>query len=70
MAAAAAAAAVVRGALYTICRNGRVDQDAERSVGASYHSFSSGLLPSLGARSISHLHLRKYVLSPYDFRYR
>ncbi|KAL5198081.1 hypothetical protein ABZP36_001593 [Zizania latifolia] len=33
-------------------------------------SFSSGILPSLGARSDRHVRLRRFIVSPYDRRYR
>ncbi|KAG8081456.1 hypothetical protein GUJ93_ZPchr0007g3664 [Zizania palustris] len=33
-------------------------------------SFSSGILPSLGARSDRHVPLRRFIVSPYDRRYR
>lgn len=52
------------------CVKHRKFHDADHSVDASLHSFSSGLLPSLGARSNSYLRLPKYVISPYDPRYR
>uniref|UniRef100_A0A0E0LHQ2 Potassium channel n=1 Tax=Oryza punctata TaxID=4537 RepID=A0A0E0LHQ2_ORYPU len=33
-------------------------------------SFSSGVLPSLGARSDRHVRLRRFIVSPYDRRYK
>lgn len=62
--------AFVKGCLQALSGKSKRYQEAEHSLDVSYHSFSSGLLPSLGARSNSHLHLRKHIISPYDPRYR
>ncbi|XP_052211408.1 potassium channel AKT1-like isoform X2 [Diospyros lotus] len=44
----------------------RISRD-ERS---SYNSFSSGILPSLGAHSNRKMKLRPFIISPFDNRYR
>ena len=44
----------------------RISMD-ERS---SYSSLSSGILPSLGARSNRKTKLRPFIISPFDARYR
>lgn len=36
----------------------------------SHYSLSTGILPSLGARSNRRVKLRSFILSPYDRRYR
>ncbi|CAH2042189.1 unnamed protein product, partial [Thlaspi arvense] len=36
----------------------------------SHYSFSTGILPSLGARSNRNIKLRNFIISPYDRRYR
>ncbi|MCO5565167.1 hypothetical protein L7F22_018840 [Adiantum nelumboides] len=60
----------VEAGLRAFCGKTKQYQDAEHSMDVSYHSFSSGFLPSLGAQSNSHLRLGKYVIAPYDWRYR
>eukprot|EP01018_Ginkgo_biloba_P026192 Gb_31891 [translate_table: standard] len=45
-------------------------RDEQMSAEGSFYSFSSGLLPSLGARSHRRVKLRKHIISPYDPRYR
>ncbi|KAI5072260.1 hypothetical protein GOP47_0012946 [Adiantum capillus-veneris] len=62
--------AFVEAGLHALCGKTKQYQDAEHSMDVSYHSFSSGLLPSLGAQSNSHLRLGKYIITPYDWRYR
>ncbi|KAH7420816.1 hypothetical protein KP509_13G024300 [Ceratopteris richardii] len=63
--------ASMESALHALCGRSRVYQDAEHSMDLSYHSFSSVMLPALGARSYpSQLQLRKYIITPYDWRYR
>ncbi|KAH7652133.1 Potassium channel voltage-dependent EAG/ELK/ERG protein [Dioscorea alata] len=44
--------------------------EAELSRDGSHYSLSSGMLPSLGARSNRRVKLRRFILSPYDRRYR
>lgn len=36
----------------------------------SHYSLSTGILPSLGARSNRRVRLRSFIISPYDRRYR
>lgn len=36
----------------------------------SHYSLSTGILPSLGARSNRRVKLRSFIISPYDRRYR
>lgn len=36
----------------------------------SHYSLSTGVLPSLGARSHRRVRLRRFIISPYDRRYR
>ncbi|KAH7300928.1 hypothetical protein KP509_23G003900 [Ceratopteris richardii] len=50
--------------------NNLQSQDAEHSLDDSYRTFSSALLPALGARSLNHLNLHRHIISPYDHRYR
>eukprot|EP01018_Ginkgo_biloba_P022521 Gb_14908 [translate_table: standard] len=45
-------------------------KDEHISADGSHYSFSSGMLPSLGARSNRRVKLRKSIISPYDSRYR
>ena len=44
--------------------------ETELSRDGSHYSLSSGILPSLGARSNRRVKLRKFIVSPYDHRYR
>jgi hypothetical protein len=44
--------------------------ERELSRDGSHYSISSGILPSLGARSNRRVKLRPFVVSPYDRRYR
>ncbi|WOL00363.1 hypothetical protein Cni_G09076 [Canna indica] len=44
--------------------------ERELSRDGSHFSLSSGILPSLGARSNRKLKLRRFIISPYDRRYR
>ncbi|KAL6614834.1 hypothetical protein ACP70R_037104 [Stipagrostis hirtigluma subsp. patula] len=44
--------------------------ERELSRDGSHHSISSGILPSLGARSNRRVKLRRCIVSPYDRRYR
>ncbi|KAJ0971256.1 hypothetical protein J5N97_019215 [Dioscorea zingiberensis] len=46
------------------------DLETELSRDGSHYSLSSGLLPSLGAKSNRRIKLRKSIVSPYDRRYR
>ncbi|KAK4791659.1 hypothetical protein SAY86_032072 [Trapa natans] len=42
----------------------------ELSRDGSHYSLATGILPSLGARSHQRVHLRRFIISPYDHRYR
>ncbi|GJM93728.1 hypothetical protein PR202_ga10311 [Eleusine coracana subsp. coracana] len=44
--------------------------ERELSRDGSHYSISSGILPSLGARSNRRVKLRPFIISPYDRRYR
>ncbi|CAO2204181.1 unnamed protein product [Urochloa humidicola] len=44
--------------------------ERELSRDGSHYSISSGILPSLGARSTRRVKLRRFIVSPYDRRYR
>ncbi|KAJ0985653.1 hypothetical protein J5N97_004009 [Dioscorea zingiberensis] len=44
--------------------------DAELSLDGSHYSLSGDMLPSLGARSNRRVKLRRFIVSPYDRRYR
>ncbi|KAJ8485998.1 hypothetical protein OPV22_018483 [Ensete ventricosum] len=46
------------------------DMEIELSREASLSSLSSGILPSLGARSTRRSKLRSFIISPYDRRYK
>ncbi|KAM0934958.1 putative cyclic nucleotide-binding domain, potassium channel, voltage-dependent, EAG/ELK/ERG [Dioscorea sansibarensis] len=46
------------------------EMETELSRDGSHYSLSSGILPSLGARSNRRVKLRKFIVSPYDHRYR
>lgn len=52
-------------------RKSREFEDEVRSRDETFFSnISSGMLPSLGARSNRRVKLRKCIISPYDPRYR
>eukprot|EP01018_Ginkgo_biloba_P000293 Gb_06792 [translate_table: standard] len=54
-----------------ICAADQKDCDEhDVSNDASFHSFASGFLPSLGARSVNRMKLRKHIISPYEPWYR
>ncbi|KAK7264984.1 hypothetical protein RJT34_32599 [Clitoria ternatea] len=46
------------------------EEEVELSRDGSHYSLSTGVLPSLGARSNRRIKLRPLILSPYDHRYR
>nr|CAI77627.1 potassium uptake channel [Zea mays] len=48
----------------------RAALESELSWDGSHYSISSGILPSLGARSNRRVKLRPFIVSPYDRRYR
>ncbi|XP_050271829.1 potassium channel AKT1-like isoform X1 [Quercus robur] len=51
----------------SVCGEEEIEQ---LSRDGSHYSLSTGILPSLGARSSRRIKLRKFILSPYDRRYR
>ncbi|KAK6147719.1 hypothetical protein DH2020_018631 [Rehmannia glutinosa] len=54
-----------------MCGGAQVDEEIEQlSREGSQYSLSTGILPSLGARSNRRLKLRSFIVSPYDRRYR
>ncbi|OAY73668.1 Potassium channel AKT1 [Ananas comosus] len=52
-----------------VCGREATDREVVSRDG-SHYSLSSGILPSLGARSNRRVKLRKFIISPYDRRYR
>ncbi|KAK6120353.1 hypothetical protein DH2020_045910 [Rehmannia glutinosa] len=60
-----------RGKGLLMCGGAQVDEEIEQlSREGSQYSLSTGILPSLGARSNRRLKLRSFIVSPYDRRYR
>lgn len=53
----------------TMC-GGAAGEIEQLSREGSHYSISSGILPSLGARSNRRVKLRRFIISPYDRRYR
>ncbi|XXG55989.1 hypothetical protein AAC387_Pa03g3528 [Persea americana] len=51
----------------SVCGHEGVEQTSRES---SHYSISSGMLPSLGAHSNRRVILRKFIVSPYDHRYK
>ena len=51
----------------SVCGQEEIEQ---LSRDGSHYSLSTGILPSLGARSSRRIKLRRFILSPYDRRYR
>ncbi|XVF88435.1 hypothetical protein PTKIN_Ptkin19aG0050900 [Pterospermum kingtungense] len=49
---------------------GQEEEIEHRSRESSHYSLSTGILPSLGARSNRRVKLRRFTISPYDRRYR
>ncbi|KAL8149684.1 hypothetical protein AgCh_006630 [Apium graveolens] len=47
-----------------------LDREIELSRDGSHYSLTTGILPSLGARSNRRVHLRNFIISPYDPYYR
>ncbi|KAG6538720.1 hypothetical protein ZIOFF_003848 [Zingiber officinale] len=47
-----------------------IEAEKEISQDGSHYSLSTGILPSLGARSNRRVKLRRFIISPYDRRYR
>ncbi|KAL3535816.1 hypothetical protein ACH5RR_004277 [Cinchona calisaya] len=55
----------------SVCGGAAVVEEIEQfSREGSHYSISSGILPSLGARSNRRIKLRRFIVSPYDRRYR
>ncbi|KAL2229086.1 potassium channel AKT1-like isoform X1 [Sesamum indicum] len=55
----------------SMCGAGAEAREIEQlSREGSHYSFSTGILPSLGARSNRRVKLRSFIVSPYDRRYR
>lgn len=46
------------------------EAEKEMSRDGSHYSLSSGILPSLGAMSNRRIKLRRFIVSPYERRYR
>lgn len=53
----------------SVCGQEREDIE-QLSRDGSHYSLSTGVLPSLGARSNRRVKLRKFIISPYDHHYR
>lgn len=51
----------------SVCGQEEIEQ---LSRDGSHYSLSTGILPSLGARSSRRIKLGRFILSPYDRRYR
>ncbi|KAF3955736.1 hypothetical protein CMV_019075 [Castanea mollissima] len=51
----------------SVCGQEEIEQ---LSRDGSHYSLSTGILPSLGTRSSRRIQLRRFILSPYDRRYR
>ncbi|CAI9100218.1 OLC1v1037168C1 [Oldenlandia corymbosa var. corymbosa] len=60
------------GGLFRVSMCGRsvADEMEQISREGSHYSITSGILPSLGARSNRRVKLRRFTISPYDRRYR
>ncbi|PSR84537.1 Potassium channel like [Actinidia chinensis var. chinensis] len=60
-----------RGGLFSVSMCGASQQEIEQfSREGSHYSLSTGILPSLGARSNRRVKLSRFIISPYDRRYR
>ncbi|GFY99797.1 K+ transporter 1 [Actinidia rufa] len=60
-----------RGGLFSASMCGASQQEIEQfSREGSHYSLSTGILPSLGARSNRRVKLSRFIISPYDRRYR
>ena len=51
----------------SLCRQEDIEQ---LSMDGSHYSFSTGILPSLGGSSARRIKLKRFIISPYDRRYR
>ncbi|XP_027065828.1 potassium channel AKT1-like [Coffea arabica] len=54
----------------SMCGAGAAEEMEQLSREGSHYSITSGILPSLGARSNRRVQLRRFTISPYDRRYR
>lgn len=54
--------------MFGVC--GQEEEIEHLSRESSHYSLSTGILPSLGARSNRRVKLRRFIVSPYDRRYR
>ncbi|CAA0814270.1 Potassium channel AKT1 [Striga hermonthica] len=54
----------------SLCGGAPAPAQGIEQLSSSRHSFSTGILPSLGARSNRTIKLRSFIVSPYDRRYR
>uniref|UniRef100_A0A5B7AY82 Potassium channel n=1 Tax=Davidia involucrata TaxID=16924 RepID=A0A5B7AY82_DAVIN len=56
--------------VFRVSMCGAQQEIEQMSRDGSHYSLSTGILPSLGARSNRRIKLRKFIISPYDRRYR
>nr|XP_043635151.1 potassium channel AKT1-like isoform X2 [Erigeron canadensis] len=57
--------------VYSMCGGANISEvEHEISRNGSQYSLTTGILPSLGARSNRRVKLRNFIISPYDRRYR
>lgn len=56
--------------LFRVSMCGGTQEIEPMSTEGSHYSLSTGILPSLGARSNRRVKLRRFIVSPYDRRYR
>ncbi|KAL7102225.1 hypothetical protein ACP275_08G105800 [Erythranthe tilingii] len=54
----------------SMCGGAQTEEIEQFSREGSHYSLSTGILPSLGARSNRRIKLRSFIVSPYDRRYR
>ncbi|EYU27297.1 hypothetical protein ABFS82_10G089300 [Erythranthe guttata] len=54
----------------SMCGGAQTEEIEQFSREGSHYSLSTGILPSLGARSNRRIKLRSFIISPYDRRYR
>ncbi|KAL2527057.1 Potassium channel AKT1 [Abeliophyllum distichum] len=59
-----------RGGLFRVSMCGGAQEIEHLSTESSHYSLSTGILPSLGARSNRRVKLRRFIISAYDRRYR
>ncbi|CAI9782669.1 unnamed protein product [Fraxinus pennsylvanica] len=58
------------GGLFRVSMCGGAQEIEHMSTEGSHYSLSTGILPSLGARSNRRVKLRRFIVSPYDRHYR